>query len=424
MSTQGNNVNSGRKSSSRAIPIDVYADDEDDLDESDGIDERENAVDENGNPLHGPYLDGRFYWQCHADDDSAVDCDGFPLVHRNFHPDVKLLHRWLAERHNDPLRVIYARACGVPAVAKLIADKVSGEDSRFQACARLARTHILRDAPRRSYVCESWLSIKNLAAFLYENGFEHGVGKWLDIVDPRLGWYPGNVEIVDKEPSEMDCFMRLLKAKDIEVTAFGETKTLTEWMSDSRVTYPEYVIVRNRIERKQMQPEHALTHIPANKLAEYLASRNGSDSAGGEDSGARSSEIRRKGGLTLSDIRHLAENPPPQKKKKLTIWDKTPLEEWGNVRDEIAERMVAEAEEERDEFCKECGLFVSYGRRTVDGPIEILKCWPPKNRMSGKYEKLTKEERDEVYRQGIAKLREMGKIPPENAGGKIPSQKA
>ena len=41
MSTQGNNVNSGRKSSSRAIPIDVYADDEDDLDESDGIDERE-----------------------------------------------------------------------------------------------------------------------------------------------------------------------------------------------------------------------------------------------------------------------------------------------------------------------------------------------------------------------------------------------
>lgn len=416
MSSQGNNVSGRRKSGSRAIPIDVYADDEDDLDESECVDERENAVDENGNPLPGPYLDGRIYWQCHADDENAVDCDGFPLVHRNFHPDVKLIHRWLAERHNDPLRVIYARACGVPAVVKLIAEQVSGEDSRFQACARLARTHILRDVPRRSYVCESWLSIKNLAAFLYDNGFEHGVGKWLDIIDPRLGWYPGNVEIVDKEPSELDCFMRLLKANDIEVTAFGETKTLSEWMSDSRVTYPEYVIVRNRIERKGMQPEHALTYIPANKIAKYLASRSGD---GGRESDVKSGDICRKNGLTLSDIRHRAENPPPKPKRKLTIWDVTPLVEWGNVRDEIAEGMIADAEEERDEFCKECGLFVSYGRRSIDGPVEIVKCWPPKNRMSGKYEKLTKEERDEVYRQGIAKLLELGRITPELANFKI-----
>lgn len=75
-------------------------------------------------------------------------------------------------------------------------------------------------------VCEEWLDFDVFVTWAFANGWRQGLQ--LDRVDNDSGYEPSNCRYVT--PAENGLNRRCVR----RVTAWGETKTITEWVEDPR----------------------------------------------------------------------------------------------------------------------------------------------------------------------------------------------
>lgn len=107
-------------------------------------------------------------------------------------------------------------------------------------------------------VCDEWQNFTNFLAWALENNYTDGLT--LDRLDPLKGYEPSNCRWGSYQEQGKN------RRNSVIVTAFGETKLLTDWFRDARVTVPPSS-VRNRL-AKGMAAEEAFT-----KPIEYKGAR-------------------------------------------------------------------------------------------------------------------------------------------------------
>lgn len=114
-------------------------------------------------------------------------------------------------------------------------------------------------------VCEEWSDFSNFKEWVLENGFSPELE--LDRIDNNGNYCPENCRFVTRTMNLNNT------SKNVFITAFGETKTYSEWSRDSRCK----TSVRNlqkRIQYRDWPPEKAITTPDAiqNKTGLYRKS--------------------------------------------------------------------------------------------------------------------------------------------------------
>lgn len=106
-------------------------------------------------------------------------------------------------------------------------------------------------------ICDEWLnSVESFYNWAINNGYEKNL--WLDRIDNDGNYSPENCRwITQKEQANN-------KRNNVKITAFGETKTLTQWSRDERCMVGRTGL-RLRIS-KGFSPEDAITLPPMNNL--------------------------------------------------------------------------------------------------------------------------------------------------------------
>lgn len=308
------------------------------------------------------------------------ELDYLPLNQYNGDDHLADIWFWLNDREYDQCRKECVQMFGIDAVAAHC--KYSGQE-----CSPMVRSCIeTKLNSRNSKLCESWRMRGNFEAWAFDNGYVNGTDCWVEISDIGGKWGPQTCTFTNQKPylSSKDAFLRYLRHGEPVVEAFGEPKTLIEWACDPRNKAGRVSTLFNRIFVNKIPAEKALSMVPQNRREKSDAEKT--------------------------------KPPEPKPKPRPSAWDCISQDQWGEECDKISEAMAARSEDEYEEYCSESGLFITYGRRDYDDPVGILKCRPPKKSRDGDGRLLTKEERKEIYRNGIAKLREMGKLPPENTG--------
>lgn len=102
-------------------------------------------------------------------------------------------------------------------------------------------------------VCDLWVdSFSDFRDWAYSAGYT--VGLLIDRIENNNGYYPDNCRWVTHSASQNN------KRNNVIVTAFGETKTITEWSRD-----PRYTGTLNSLRKRVAagwSPERALTQRP------------------------------------------------------------------------------------------------------------------------------------------------------------------
>ena len=98
-------------------------------------------------------------------------------------------------------------------------------------------------------VCEEWHDFEAFAAWCFSHGYEQGVE--LDRIDVNGNYEPGNCRFVDRATNMRNTRRAIL------VTAFGETKTVRDWVDDPRCAVG-YFSLNSRVKRG-WDHERALT---------------------------------------------------------------------------------------------------------------------------------------------------------------------
>ena len=107
-------------------------------------------------------------------------------------------------------------------------------------------------------VCDEWnKSFQVFQEWATANGYQEGL--FIDRIDNSKGYCPENCRWVDRLTNNNN------SRKNVFVTAFGETKTLSQWSRDSRCAV-NHQALGARI-RKGWNPELAITTLPQPGIA-------------------------------------------------------------------------------------------------------------------------------------------------------------
>ena len=105
---------------------------------------------------------------------------------------------------------------------------------------------------------DEWLDFNKFYQWSMENGYQDSLS--LDRINGKLGYFPENCRWADKYQQARN------KSDNRNITAFGETKTTSEWGRDYRASICSTGI-RKRID-KGMSPEEAITTPPRKFIRE------------------------------------------------------------------------------------------------------------------------------------------------------------
>lgn len=195
-----------------------------------------------------------------------------------------LSDKYLVEGRNQLLGMVKARCkCGVEKEVKLTSI-VSGvavscgcvkREKARERCKVLSRTHGMTNHPLYSL----WIGMINRCTYPSQPGFDNYGGRGIQVCDEwrnfgnfsewclTNGWKPGlclDRRETDGNYEPSNC--RFLtykencnnKRNNRLITAFGETKTLSQWVDDPRCQ-TEYMTIRDRIDLLGWAPERAIT---------------------------------------------------------------------------------------------------------------------------------------------------------------------
>ena len=124
-------------------------------------------------------------------------------------------------------------------------------DNMKSRCYNKSAAHYDSYGGRGIYICEEWLhSYELFRDWALVNGYESHLQ--IDRKDPNGHYAPNNCRWVT--PTEQANNSR----RTVWLTAFGETKTLLEWLKDPRCADVSNRAIRSRL-KKGWEPERALT---------------------------------------------------------------------------------------------------------------------------------------------------------------------
>lgn len=106
-------------------------------------------------------------------------------------------------------------------------------------------------------VCDEWKN--DFVPFMnwaIKNGWKKGLT--IDRIKNEKGYYPENCRIATVPQQNRN------KCDNINITAFGETKCLQDWVHDSRCAIKSWHGLYNRIFRLKMEVHEAITHMDMN----------------------------------------------------------------------------------------------------------------------------------------------------------------
>lgn len=113
-------------------------------------------------------------------------------------------------------------------------------------------------------VCEEWLNnIKSFYDWGLENGWQKGLE--LDRRDNNGNYEPSNCRFITRAVGNTNT------RRNINVTAFGETKTATEWSRDRRCKVASRTVL-DRIKNGKWDSENAITALPNARKTEFSRS--------------------------------------------------------------------------------------------------------------------------------------------------------
>lgn len=123
-------------------------------------------------------------------------------------------------------------------------------DGMRRRCHRVGDPAYAYYGARGIVVCTRWRD--SYAAFKADVGDRPSAEHQLDRIDNDRGYEPGNVRWVTSivNMRNRTCTRR--------VTAWGETKTLMEWVQDQRCT-TSYHVLRRRLDKQGLPPEEAIS---------------------------------------------------------------------------------------------------------------------------------------------------------------------
>lgn len=122
-----------------------------------------------------------------------------------------------------------------------------------------ARARLLPDGRRGVLVAKEWERFESFYSWALESGYRRGL--CLTRVDPETEYSPRNCRwstpsaVVHRRPPDKP------RPPRWTVTAFGETKGPTAWSKDPRCAVRLYSLIRRL--RSGMEPEEAITRLPA-----------------------------------------------------------------------------------------------------------------------------------------------------------------
>lgn len=99
-------------------------------------------------------------------------------------------------------------------------------------------------------VCTEWKSFDIFAAWALSNGYKRGLQ--IDRIDNNVGYSPENCRFVTRS---VNCNNT---RRNLNVSAFGETKTVTEWSRDDRCAV-SFTCLIQRIKKHKWSPEESIT---------------------------------------------------------------------------------------------------------------------------------------------------------------------
>lgn len=121
-----------------------------------------------------------------------------------------------------------------------------------QRCYNKREPNYINYGARGITVCDEWRNFTAFKKWAMENGYNDSLS--IDRIDNNKGYEPSNCRWAT-------CREQVRNRRDnIQITAFGETKILVEWLEDERCPV-EYATLYSRIERG-WEAERAITQKP------------------------------------------------------------------------------------------------------------------------------------------------------------------
>lgn len=126
----------------------------------------------------------------------------------------------------------------------------------------MSRCHNKRAKDYSSYgaigirVCIKWHKWHTFAKWALSNGYAENLT--IERIKNSSGYSPDNCRWATMKEQQRN------RRSNHLVTAFGETKTITEWTEDPRCRVTKYAL-RVRLVLQGMDPEQAITHPPLNR---------------------------------------------------------------------------------------------------------------------------------------------------------------
>jgi hypothetical protein len=110
---------------------------------------------------------------------------------------------------------------------------------------------------RGIYVCDEWLDSPTFIQWCLENDAKKGLD--LDRIDNDGPYAPWNCRFVTRKENRANRRPAKIPKDAVLLSAFGETKTLSEWVEDPRCPVKNTNTLYNRAVRKSWSHEEAVT---------------------------------------------------------------------------------------------------------------------------------------------------------------------